>query len=159
MGAYISRKLLPTVSSLVFLTPASVATKRGFHMEAMIYHACDGPAISIWITLIGECKHSTLTMFGVLTCAVGIYQDRWAYGIYSGPVGSAVFIITVRRSVYIQLVGPGCCFGVLADEWEYSYVHSFYHLSMAVSFVLLLPKINRYAGTGDPAKLTKCLCV
>lgn len=35
-------------------------------------------------------------MFGVLTIAVRIYQDRWGYGIYSGPIGSAVFIITVK---------------------------------------------------------------
>lgn len=35
-------------------------------------------------------------MFGVLTIAVRIYQDRWGYGIYSGPIGSAIFIITVK---------------------------------------------------------------
>uniref|UniRef100_A0A8C7LKJ7 Myomaker, myoblast fusion factor n=1 Tax=Oncorhynchus kisutch TaxID=8019 RepID=A0A8C7LKJ7_ONCKI len=210
MGAYIAKMLLPTVSSLVFLPAASVATKRGFHMEAMvyfftmffttIYHACDGPglsiicfmkyeileyfsvygtAISIWVTLIAlgdfdEPKRSTLTMFGVLTCAVRIYQDRWGYGIYSGPIGSAVFIITVKwvRSTAKHLVeicvsfaqvGTTLTFGVggtyrfqfVCQEWDYAYVHSFYHLSMAVSFVLLLPKKNRYAGTdGNPAKLS-----
>lgn len=49
------------------------------------------------------------------------------------------------------------------QEWDYAYVHSFYHLSLAVSFVLLLPKKNRYAGTGqNAAKLscfTLCCCV
>lgn len=49
------------------------------------------------------------------------------------------------------------------QEWDYAYVHSFYHLSLAVSFVLLLPKRNRYAGTGrNAAKLscfTLCCCV
>lgn len=43
-----------------------------------------------------EPQRSSLTMFGVLTIAVRIYQDRWGYGIYSGPIGSAVFIITVK---------------------------------------------------------------
>lgn len=43
-----------------------------------------------------EPQRSTMTMFGVLTIAVRIYQDRWGYGIYSGPIGSAVFIITVK---------------------------------------------------------------
>lgn len=43
-----------------------------------------------------EPQRSSLTMFGVLTIAVRIYQDRWGYGIYSGPIGSAVFLITVR---------------------------------------------------------------
>lgn len=49
------------------------------------------------------------------------------------------------------------------QEWDYPYVHSFYHLSLAVSFVLLLPKKNRYAGTGrNAAKLScfaLCCCV
>ncbi|XP_062237286.1 protein myomaker [Platichthys flesus] len=219
MGAFIAKMLLPTVSSLVFLPAASVAAKRGFHMEAMvyfftmfftaIYHACDGPglsilcfmrydvleyfsvyatALSMWVTLIAlgdfdEPQRSSITMFGVLTTAVRIYQDRWGYGIYSGPIGSAVFIITVKwlqkmkqlravypdKKVYTQQVGPGCCFGALAlmlrfyfEEWDYAYVHSFYHLSLAVSFVLLLPKKNRYAGTErNAAKLscyTLCCC-
>lgn len=43
-----------------------------------------------------EPQRSSLTMFGVLSIAVRIYQDRWGYGIYSGPIGSAVFIITVK---------------------------------------------------------------
>ncbi|MEQ2271282.1 hypothetical protein XENORESO_002177 [Xenotaenia resolanae] len=220
MGAFIAKMLLPTVSSLVFLPAASVAAKRGFHTEAMvyfftmfftaIYHACDGPglsilcfmrydileyfsvygtALSMWVTLTAlgdfdEPQRSSITMFGVLTIAVRIYQDRWGYGIYSGPIGSAVFIITVKwlqkmkqlravypeRTVYTQQVGPGCCFGALAlmlrfyfEEWDYAYVHSFYHLSLAVSFVLLLPKKNRYAGTGgNAAKITcftLCCCV
>ncbi|KAF4112902.1 hypothetical protein G5714_005447 [Onychostoma macrolepis] len=219
MGAFIAKMLLPTISSLVFLPAASVAAKRGFHMEAMvyfftmffiaIYHACDGPglsilcfmkyeileyfsvygtAISMWVTLLAlgdfdEPKRSSLTMFGVLTSAVRIYQDRLGYGIYSGPIGTAVFMITVKwlqkmkekkglypdKSVYTQQVGPGFCFGALAlmlrfyfEEWDYAYVHSFYHVSLAVSFILLLPKKNRYAGTGrNAAKLncyTLCCC-
>lgn len=43
-----------------------------------------------------EPQRASITMFGVLTIAVRIYQDRWGYGIYSGPIGSAVFIITVK---------------------------------------------------------------
>lgn len=57
--------------------------------------------ISIWILVpalgdFDEPQRSSMTMFGVLTIAVRIYQDRWGYGIYSGPIGSAVFIITVK---------------------------------------------------------------
>ncbi|KAM9743178.1 protein myomaker [Menidia menidia] len=216
MGAFIAKMLLPTVSSLVFLPAASVAAKRGFHMEAMvyfftmfftsIYHACDGPglsilcfmrydvleyfsvygtALSMWVTLTAlgdfdEPQRSTISMFGVLTIAVRIYQDRWGYGIYSGPIGSAVFIITVKwlqkmrqlravypeKAVYTQQVGPGCCFGALAlmlrfyfQEWDYAYVHSFYHLSLAISFVLLLPKKNRFSGNGQNAARLSCLAL
>lgn len=35
-------------------------------------------------------------MFGVLTIAVRIYHDRWGYGVYSGPIGTAVLAITVK---------------------------------------------------------------
>ncbi|KAK0156496.1 Protein myomaker [Merluccius polli] len=220
MGAFLAKLILPTVSSLVLLPTASVATKRGFHSEALVYfftmffttilHVCEGPglsivcfmrhevleyftvygtALSMWVTLIAlgdfdEPRRSSITMFGVLTIAVRTYQDRYGYGVYSGPIGSAVFIVTVTwlqkmkeirgvypdKKVYTQQVGPGCCFGALAlmlrfyfEEWDYSYVHSFYHLSLAISFVLLLPKKNRYAGSGRGAAklgfLTLCCCV
>lgn len=50
------------------------------------------------------------------------------------------------------------------QEWDYTYVHSFYHCALAMSFVLLLPKVNKKAGNaGAPAKLTFstlcCTCV
>lgn len=55
-----------------------------------------------------EPKRSTLTMFGVLTSAVRIYQDRWGYGIYSGPIGTAVLMITVKwvreRKEHLQML-------------------------------------------------------
>ncbi|XP_059397554.1 protein myomaker-like isoform X3 [Carassius carassius] len=196
MGAFIAKMLLPTISSLVFIPAASVAAKRGFHMEAIVYFftmfftayeileyfSVYGTAISMWVTLLAlgdfdEPKRSSLTMFGVLTSAVRIYQDRLGYGIYSGPIGTAVFMITVKwlqkmkekkglypdKSVYTQQVGPGFCFGALAlmlhfyfEEWDYAYVHSFYHVSLAVSFILLLPKKNRYAGTGNNAAKLNC---
>lgn len=43
-----------------------------------------------------EPKRSTFIMFGVLTIAVRTYHDRWGYGIYSGPIGTAVLVITVK---------------------------------------------------------------
>ncbi|XP_007898366.1 protein myomaker [Callorhinchus milii] len=217
MGAAIAKLLLPTLSSLVFLPTITIAARRGFHMEAMVYfftmffiaffHACEGPgfsvlcimryeileyfsvygtALSMWVTLIAlaefeEPRRSTLVMFGILTLNVRIYQNRWGYGVYSGPIGTAVFMITVKflkkmkekrglypdKSVYTQQIGPGCCFGALAlmlrfffQEWDYSYVHSFYHCSLAASFILLLPKTNSQGtGGGNPMKLSCCtLC-
>nr|XP_010598289.1 protein myomaker [Loxodonta africana] len=124
-------------------------------------------------------------MFGVLTIAVRIYHDRVGYGVYSGPIGTAVLIIAAKwlqkmkekkglypdKSVYSQQIGPGFCFGALAlmlrfffEEWDYTYVHSFYHCALSMSFVLLLPKVNKKAGNaGTPAKLDCstlcCACV
>ncbi|XP_069842955.1 protein myomaker isoform X2 [Dendropsophus ebraccatus] len=172
------------------------------HLMSMMFHACEGPglsficfmgydlleyfsiygtALSMWVSLIAlgdfdEPRRSTVVMFGVLTIAVRIYQDRLGYGVYSGPIGTAVLMISVKwltkmkekkglypdKSVYTQQIGPGFCFGALAlmlrfffEEWDYTYVHSFYHCSLAMSFVLLLPKVNKKAGNGtDPAKMT-----
>uniref|UniRef100_F7B9H9 Myomaker, myoblast fusion factor n=1 Tax=Equus caballus TaxID=9796 RepID=F7B9H9_HORSE len=164
MGTLMAKLLLPTLSSLAFLPTVSIAAKRRFHMEAMVYlftmffvalyHACDGPglavlcfmrhdlleyfsvygtALSMWVSLMAladfdEPKRSTFVMFGVLTIAVRIYHDRWGYGVYSGPIGTAVLIIAAKwlqqmkekkglypdRSVYTQQIGPGLCFGALA---------------------------------------------
>ncbi|NWU35705.1 MYMK protein, partial [Hylia prasina] len=220
MGSLVAKLLLPTLSSLAFLPTISIAAKRRFHMEAMVYfftmffvafyHVCDGPglsvlcfmrydileyfsiygtALSIWVSLMAlaefdEPKRSTFVMFGVLTIAVRIYHDRWGYGVYSGPIGTAVLVITVKwlqkmkekkglypdKSVYTQQIGPGFCFGALAlmlrfffEEWDYTYVHSFYHCALAMALVLLLPKENKKAGSaGTPARLdcsTLCCCV
>ncbi|XP_075415017.1 protein myomaker [Tenrec ecaudatus] len=221
MGMLVAKLLLPTLSSLAFLPTVSIAAKRRFHAEAMIYlfttfflalhHACSGPglamlcflrldllhyfsvygtALSMWLSLMAladfdEPQRSTLAMFGVLTIAVRVYQDREGYGVYSGPIGTAVLIIAAKwlpkmkekrglypdKSVYTQQIGPGLCFGALAlmlrfffEEWEYTYVHSFYHCALAMSFALLLPKVNKKVGSaGTPAKLgcstLCCACV
>ncbi|XP_053414351.1 protein myomaker [Nycticebus coucang] len=221
MGTLVAKLLLPTLSSLALLPTVSIAAKRRFHMEAMVYlftmffvalyHACHGPglsvlcfarhdileyfsiygtALSMWVSLMAladfdEPKRSTLVMFGVLTIAVRIYHDRGGYGVYSGPIGTAVLIIAAKwlrkmkekqalypdASVYTQQLGPGLCFGALAlmlrfffEDWDYTYVHSFYHCALAMSFVLLLPKVNKKAGNaGGPVKLDCptlcCACV
>lgn len=50
------------------------------------------------------------------------------------------------------------------QDWDHTYVHSFYHCALAMSFILLLPKANKKAGgAGPPAKLDCgtlcCACV
>ena len=50
------------------------------------------------------------------------------------------------------------------QDWDYTYVHSFYHCALAMSFTLLLPKVNKKAGSaGAPAKLDCstlcCACI
>ena len=37
MGTLVAKLLLPTLSSLAFLPTVSIAAKRQFHMEAMVY--------------------------------------------------------------------------------------------------------------------------
>uniref|UniRef100_A0A8C9PM62 Myomaker, myoblast fusion factor n=1 Tax=Spermophilus dauricus TaxID=99837 RepID=A0A8C9PM62_SPEDA len=221
MGTLVAKLLLPTLSSLAFLPTVSVAAKRRFHMEAMVYlftmffealhHTCEGPglsvlcflrqdllqyfsiygtALSMWVSLMAladfdEPQRSTFVMLGVLTIAVRTYHDRWGYGVYSGPIGMAVLVIAAKwlqkmkekkglypdKSVYAQQIGPGLCFGALAlmlrfffEDWDYTYVHSCYHCALAMSFFLLLPKVNKKAGNaGPPAKLDFstlcCTCI
>nr|XP_045372266.1 protein myomaker [Camelus bactrianus] len=199
MGTLVAKLLLPTLSSLALLPAVSVAAKRRFHMEAMVYlftmffvalyHACNGPglsilcflrldvleyfsvygtALSMWVSLMAladfdEPKRSTFVMLGVLTIAVRTYHDRWGYGVYSGPIGAAVLIIAAK---WVRRGGGSWRDGLqggaeaadrsslLLQDWEYTYVHSFYHCALAMSFVLLLPKVNKKAGSaGAPARL------
>ncbi|XP_060055338.1 protein myomaker isoform X2 [Erinaceus europaeus] len=193
MGTLVAKLLLPTISSLAFLPTISIAAKRRFHMEAMVYlftmffvavyHACHGPglsvlcfmrhdileyfsvygtALSMWVSLMAladfdEPLRSTFVMFGVLTIALRQMKEK--KGLYPD------------KSVYTQQIGPGLCFGALAlmlrfffEDWDYTYVHSFYHCALAMSFVLLLPKVNKKAGSaGAPAKLDChtlcCACI
>ncbi|KAK2491093.1 hypothetical protein MC885_016018 [Smutsia gigantea] len=198
MGTLVAKLLLPTLSSLAFLPTISIAAKRRFHMEAMVYLFTMFFVALLWddvsetkppmgqaqsvedkpfqaLADFDEPKRSTCMMFGVLTIAVRIYHDRRGYGVYSGPIGTAVLITAAKwlqqmkekkglypdKSVYAQQIGPGLCFGALAlmlrfffEDWDYTYVHSFYHCALAMSFTLLLPKVNRKAGSaGPPAKL------
>uniref|UniRef100_A0AAA9T3D0 Myomaker, myoblast fusion factor n=1 Tax=Bos taurus TaxID=9913 RepID=A0AAA9T3D0_BOVIN len=158
--------------------------------DILEYFSVYGTALSMWVSLMAladfdEPKRSTFVMFGVLTIAVRIYHDRWGYGVYSGPIGSAILIIAAKwlqqmketrrlfpdKSVYTHQIGPGLCFGALAlmlrfffEDWDYTYVHSFYHCALAMSFTLLLPKVNKKAGSaGPPAKLDCstlcCACI
>ncbi|MGH0163828.1 UNVERIFIED_CONTAM: hypothetical protein FKN15_045820 [Acipenser sinensis] len=79
MGSIIAKMLLPTVSSLAFMPAISVAAKRGFHMEAMvyfftmffiaIYHACDGPGLSILCFM----RYEILEYFSVYGTAISMW--------------------------------------------------------------------------------------
>jgi len=64
MGAFIAKMLLPTVSSLVFLPTASVAAKRGFHMEAMVYFfTMFFIAVSFWSSVPQDFWFSSCPVF------------------------------------------------------------------------------------------------
>lgn len=54
-----------------------------------------------------EPKRSTFVMFGVLTIAVRIHHDRWGYGVYSGPIGTAVLIIATKWVRTMRASGDG----------------------------------------------------
>lgn len=60
--------------------------------------------------------------------------------------------------------GRGALTAPPPQDWDYTYVHSFYHCALAMSFILLLPKVNKKAGSpGPPAKLDCstlcCACI
>lgn len=77
MGAFIAKMLLPTVSSLVFLPIASVAAKRGFHMEAMVY----------FFTMFFTAVRMPLNCLTVLEISVGLdLRPQACQIIYKLPV-------------------------------------------------------------------------
>lgn len=68
-----------------------------------------------------------------------------------------VFQLALRKGSSIKI-------SLCPQDWDYTYVHSCYHCALAMSFVLLLPKVNKKAGSaGPPAKLDCstlcCACI
>ncbi|CAN0244943.1 unnamed protein product [Lampetra planeri] len=222
MGSILVKMFLPTISGLAFLPTVSIAAKRRFHIEAMVYfftmffitcyHVCDGLgflsicimrselleyfsvygiALSIWVTLIAlgefeEPQRLAVVMAGVLGIAVRVSEDSWGTGVYAGPVVAALLLLALKhtrkmielraflpsRKVYTHHLGPGICFLVLAftlrfyfQEWDYPYVHSFFHCCLSAACVILLPRSSSSSvaqGNQQPDKLscyTLCCCV
>uniref|UniRef100_A0AAY4DWG4 Myomaker, myoblast fusion factor n=1 Tax=Denticeps clupeoides TaxID=299321 RepID=A0AAY4DWG4_9TELE len=166
--------LLPTISSLAFLPAASVATKRGFHMEAMVYFftmfftavsvlPLTLEYLSVYSTAISNLQTScyidaasrekqSITSFRIIDTKDNTGQFRKKLG-YKLQMFKGIY---PEKSVYTQQVGPGCCFGALAlmlrfyfEEWDCAYVHSLYHLSMAETF-WKCPSKKAWTWTGKP---------
>lgn len=61
-------------------------------------------------------------MFGVLTIAVRTFHDRWGYGVYSGPIGTAVLIIAVKWVSTVCASADGaqgtCSFPLVSPVWN-----------------------------------------
>ena len=106
-------------------------------------HTTGGPRMLLW----SPCLDAALLLWGT---SLHFQQHLCTSGALTWPKCGSLYLWLKCPDLSIQ-------------EWEYAYVHSFYHLSLVVSFVLLLPKKNRYAGTGrNAAKLkcyTLCCCV
>ncbi|CAM9664454.1 unnamed protein product [Lampetra planeri] len=147
--------------------------------ELLLYFSVYSEALSLWLSILavgelGEPRRSTAAMLGALTTAIRVAQDPYGYGVYSGPIGGAVLIVATKflrkmrqvkglypeRRSYLHHIGPGCCAAGLAftlrffvQDIEYTYVHSAYHVLLALAFSFLLPSSNPY---GLP--LHNCCC-
>uniref|UniRef100_UPI00358E5339 protein myomaker-like n=1 Tax=Myxine glutinosa TaxID=7769 RepID=UPI00358E5339 len=154
------------------------------------FHACDGPtaltfcllrfelleyfsiyglALSMWLSVLGvarlaEPRRGAAVMLGALTCGLRVAQQRHGYGVYSGPLGSAICLVAVTflremrrrrklypdRRVYLFHVAPGCCVGSFAlvlrffmQDYGYAYIHSAHHICLAITFAFLLPSSGK----------------
>ncbi|XP_066997236.1 post-GPI attachment to proteins factor 6 isoform X2 [Anabrus simplex] len=112
--------------------------------------------LAFWVTLIaiaGIPSHvaSTLHMIGVLIIAVGVEYNRTGLLVFIIPFGLGVVI--PRGCIHLQcslvlLLLPGILlatvglvlFAFIETEANYQYVHSAWHIVIALSLVFLLPK-------------------
>uniref|UniRef100_UPI00358F3C8B protein myomaker n=1 Tax=Myxine glutinosa TaxID=7769 RepID=UPI00358F3C8B len=154
--------------------------------ELLEYFSTFGISLSIWVTLIavGEFQEQTqlgTILAGTLIIAVRTYENTWGYGVYAGPIITAITLLSIKfgrkmmktravapqRRVYTHQLTPGLCILILAftlrfyfQNWDYTYVHSAFHCSLAAACILLLPEKNKSATANrPPERLTCCtLC-
>lgn len=69
MGSLVAKLLLPTISTLVFLPTISIAAKRRFHMEAMVYF------FTMFFVAV-RCPHTSPACF-VPLYQVSAGKDSW----------------------------------------------------------------------------------
>ncbi|KAF0876093.1 MYMK protein, partial [Crocuta crocuta] len=133
MGTLAAKLLLPTLSSLAFLPTISIAAKRRFHMEAMVYlftmffvalnHACNGPGLSV----LCFTRHDVLEHFSVYGTALSMWVSLMALADFDEPKRSTfvmfgVLTIAVRiyhdRGGYGVYSGPiGAAVLIIATKW------------------------------------------
>uniref|UniRef100_UPI00358F00A9 protein myomaker-like n=1 Tax=Myxine glutinosa TaxID=7769 RepID=UPI00358F00A9 len=155
------------------------------HSELLEYFSTFGISLSIWVTLIAVGEFQEQTQLGTilaetLIIAVRTYENTWGYGVYAGPIITAITLLSIKfgrkmmktravspqRRVYTHQLAPGLCFLILAftlrfyfQNWDYTYVHSAFHCSLAAACILLLPEKNKSATANRPTELTCCtLC-
>uniref|UniRef100_A0A8C4Q420 Myomaker, myoblast fusion factor n=1 Tax=Eptatretus burgeri TaxID=7764 RepID=A0A8C4Q420_EPTBU len=154
--------------------------------ELLEYFSTFGISLSIWVTLIavGEFQEPAqlgTILAGTLIIAVRTYENSWGYGVYAGPIITAIILLSIKfgrkmvktravvpqKRVYTHQLAPGLCFLILAftlrfyfQNWDYTYVHSAFHCSLAAACVLLLPEKNKsVTANRPPEQLTCCtLC-
>ena len=143
-----------------------------FYVNREVLQFCDfySATLSFWITIISLAKLpyrlvTFLHIFGVLLVAVLVQYNRTGISIFVIPIplGLLVLLISLvfkswrRRRCYkpnkmcLLLFAPAllCAtvaitlFGFIETSGNYPYVHSTWHLLMAVSLIFLLPRCRR----------------
>lgn len=122
--------------------------------------------LSIWVTLIAIANLSTIWpslyhMGGAIIIAFGVTVNRYSLWVFAVPAGVGVCIIVVswylhyrkngllpasKRYLYVKLpiggviVGLGLImYAALQTQANYKYIHSLWHIIMAIAVIILLP--------------------
>ncbi|XP_064604892.1 transmembrane protein 8B-like [Liolophura sinensis] len=130
--------------------------------------ACDffGSVLSFWVTLtamlqLKEPYLPTLMMAGAIGLIYGVMEDKHSLWLFVAPAISGVTLLIIfwglrcfkrrgwypswRRYVFFLLPGVVCAgigislFAFVETEKNYKYVHSVWHVTMAMSIVFVLP--------------------
>ncbi|CAG9821030.1 unnamed protein product [Phaedon cochleariae] len=127
--------------------------------------------LAIWVTLIAiadlsEMRRSVFHMVGAIILAFCTTINKTALWIFTLPVCSGLFIISIswylkyrtvksrfanRRYLYYNIpIGAGIVtvglvmYAFLQTKDNYKYLHSIWHMIMAVALVVVLPKPNTF---------------
>ncbi|GAB6026616.1 hypothetical protein CHUAL_013023 [Chamberlinius hualienensis] len=147
-------------------------------MKYEVLQFCDfySSILSFWVTLIAltnlSAKSASVAhIAGALGIALGVEYQRTSLWVFLIPVGTGVLIMIIcwakecyhKRSCYpsrlLCLVSflPGtilalmglCLFAFVETESNYQYVHSVWHVIIALSVVFLLPRVHPDSDSDD----------
>ena len=137
-------------------------------MEREVLQFCDfyAATLSMWVTLVALLRNPELTplldVFGALLVAVLVQNNRTGLEVFVVPVTLGLFLLltaflvrTKRRGrlyrpsrKFVTHIGlalafssvAGCLMAFAATTRNYAYVHSVWHVLLAVSLAFLVPK-------------------
>ncbi|XP_018027071.1 uncharacterized protein LOC108682421 isoform X2 [Hyalella azteca] len=146
-------------------------------MRASVLQFCDfySAILAFWVTLIAMAElpftlYSVLHMTGAIMVAMGVEYDRTGLWVFAVPAISAFIVMAVSWGMHTRRGGtcypptrywlccllPGTllaatgliCYAFLETHDNYQYVHSAWHVTMALSILCLLPP-RRPCHAGD----------
>lgn len=131
--------------------------------------------LSIWVTLIAIANLWTIWpsifhMTGAIIIAFGVTLNRYSLWVFAIPAVIGIIVIIVswymqyrkhgllpasKRYLYVKLPVGGVIVGLglimyaaLQTQSNYKYLHSLWHIIMAIAVIILLPSENTFVKPG-----------
>lgn len=142
-------------------------------MKLNVLQFCDfyTAILSVWVTLVAMADlppqlYSVLHMAGAICVALGVEYDRTGLLVFAVPSVAGVLILALswvwhcqqqkacfpEKKIWIMCLLPGvllaaaglACYAFFETEENYKYVHSAWHMAMALCILFLLPPTRKH---------------